>query len=189
MIGSIVRIIPCLCGYDLVDEDGNKTGQFLFSNKGFDFRSSLTENHYSGFCLVINKVLKELILKGDPEQYTFHDWWAAIISKAFGVGYFDEYIGASHINHNKNVTKQTFPRRVKWFMQSLKGSDTKRRNLEFEKHFYDNLNEKDKKTLDLFTDEKYNLFHSLKKAFYPKHWRPDFLSEIAIRVLMLIGKI
>lgn len=178
------------CGYDIIDDEKNKIGEFLFSDENFDFRRSLTENHYSGFCMVINNSLRELILQGDPEKYVFHDWWAAILVQAFGVAHFDSNICAAHRAHKYNVTRQTLLRKMKWFFDGLfRGSDTKRRNMEFCRLFGDSIKDKDKKILSLFCDTHYHFAHAVKKAFYPKRWRPDIPSEFAIRFLMLVGRI
>jgi len=40
------------CAYDLVDDQMKKVGEFYFSEEGYDFRRTITENHYSGFAMV-----------------------------------------------------------------------------------------------------------------------------------------
>lgn len=173
-----------------VNELDNVVGNFGVLNSRYDFRRSITENHFSGFAMVINPCLREYMLKGDCNKIGYHDWWAAMITQAFGESYSDSRIMAMHRAHGDNVTTINIKTRIKWFWSSLKQeTDIHKRVEEFSKCFAKKISKNDLKTLNLFCYKKYNLIKSLKKCFYFKRWRPIISSEISIRILMLMGRL
>ncbi|MBR1866846.1 MAG: glycosyltransferase [Lachnospiraceae bacterium] len=190
--GTLGGQLPALfhSAYDIMDPKGTTVGHFYFDNEGYDFRRSITENHYSGFAMVINRALRERMLKGDPEQIGYHDWWAAMIVQAFGVGYSDHRVMAVHRAHGDNVTTFNMRTRWSWLWNNMTAeTDLRRRNREFKRCFYDELSIENRKILDLFTPERYNLLGAVKKCFSTQRWRPLWTSELVVRLLMLIGRI
>ena len=184
--------IPLLyhCAYEVKNAAGEITQKFCFSEKGYDFRRSLTENHYSGFAMVVNRRMRAVMLKADVQQLDYHDWWAANIAHGIGKAYFDPYVGAAHRAHEKNVTKITMKSRFHWLSQNLHTeSAIKKRAQELERVSGAQLSAADRKVLHWFTDEKYHLGHALRKCFYPKRWRPVLSSELVLRFLMLLGRV
>ncbi|MDE5966698.1 MAG: glycosyltransferase [Lachnospiraceae bacterium] len=176
--------------YDIVDTQGKVIDTFCFDNRGYDFRKSITENHYSGFSMVINGVLRTAMLKADLSELDYHDWWAAMIAHALGTGYFDKQVMAKHRSHGDNVTTFNFATRLRWLVENMtKGSEIRKRAGEFKKCFYDKLDTEQKKIIDLFCSESYDLKKALKKCFYYKKWRSAWSSELTLRFLMLVGKI
>ncbi|MCR5700803.1 MAG: glycosyltransferase [Lachnospiraceae bacterium] len=176
--------------YDVIKDDGKVIDRFFFPEDGYDFKRSITENHYSGFSMVINKPLRNLIIRGNDDKIGYHDWWAAMIVHAFGKSYSDQEVMALHRAHGDNVTTFNMLTRVKWLCTSLKEeSDIHKRVCEFERCFGDKLKENDKNVLKRFCGVRYNLFAALWKCFYPRRWRPMLSSEIVIRLLMLVGRI
>lgn len=177
--------------YDVIDSESRAvTGHFYFSNKQYDFRRSITENHYSGFSMMINQDLRKKMLQGDADRIGYHDWWAAMIVHAFGEGYSDDKVTALHRAHGDNVTTFNMSRRLQWLRDSLlEESDIRKRALEFERCFGNLLSNTDRKDLNMFSKTGYHLGYALKKSFYPKRWRPILSSEIIMRVLMMIGKV
>lgn len=176
--------------YDIVNMNGEKTGEFYYSEDGYDFRRSIMENHYSGFAMVVNRSMREHMICANDEKMGFHDWWAAMVAHAFGISYSDTKKCAAHKSHGDNVTKITLGTKIKWGMKTLMAeSEPRNRAMEFMRCFGSKLNERDKKVLSWFSNERYHLGYALIKAFYPKRWRPDMVSEVVNRLLMLIGKI
>lgn len=183
--------IPLLyhSAYDLVEGE-KKVGHFYFPDTGYDFRRSITENHFSGFSMVINRKMREMMLQGDCNQIGYHDWWAAMIAQAFGKSYSDAKTEAEHRVHGDNVTTFNIKTRLKWLKKNLcETSEIKKRSCEFERCFKNIMSDENIQTLTMFTQKKYSLRVSLKKAFYPKRWRPVIASEITVRLLMLLGRV
>ena len=161
---------------------------FYFPEKGYSFRRSITENHYSGFSMTINDRMMEIMLEADPDQIDYHDWFISNIAHAFGWACSDSRPMAVHRLHRTNVTLKTLPRQCRWFLESLrKESDIRRRMKEFSRCCSGSLSPEKRKILWLFAQD--TLRHRLVKAFYPRRWRPDLASELAMRLLMLLGRI
>lgn len=176
--------------YDVMDEKGQVTDRFYFKNEDYDFRRSITENHYSGFAMVINRKLRDMMLKGNPVRIGYHDWWAAMIVQAFGTGYSDSEALAKHRTHGDNVTTFNTLTRLRWLGKSMaEESDIHRRAMEFQRCFGEELQKENKTVLDWFCYDKYHVGKALKKSFYPKRWRPQLSSEVVMRLLMLMGRI
>ena len=184
--------IPLLyhCAYEVRDEHNTLVEQFYFPEETYDFRRSLTENHYSGFAMVVNQKMREYMMKAEVKQLDYHDWWAANIAKGIGISYFDTYVGAIHRAHQKNVTKITFSKKIEWLLASIKQeSAIHKRAKECERVFYHELSLEEQRILKMFTRTHYYLPDALKKCCYPKRWRPILSSEIVMRILMLLGKV
>ena len=161
---------------------------FYFPEKGYSFRRSITENHYSGFSMTINRRMMEAMLEADPDQIDYHDWFISNIAHAYGWACSDSRPMAVHRMHRTNVTIKTLPRQWKWFLGSLrKESDIRRRMKELERCCSGSLTPEKRKILWLFTQD--TLKHRLVKAFYPRRWRPDLVSELSMRLLMILGRI
>lgn len=176
--------------YEVINMEGDTVDTFYFPNEGYDFRRAITENHYSGFSMIINEKMKKCLLEGRPEYIGYHDWWAAMIAQGFGVGYSDSLVTAMHRAHGDNVTTFNLGTRLKWLWRSLTGEqELHRRAVEFSRCFKDFLPEDKQKQLAWFVYQRYSFGKSIRKCFYPKRWRPVLSSELIMRVLMLFGRI
>lgn len=184
--------VPLLyhCAYLIRNEATGASSDFYYKEEEYDFRRSITENHYSGFAMVVNQTMRQYMLKGDVSQIDYHDWWAANIVKAFGVAYNDQTVGAIHRAHQENVTRITLKSRIRWVKRMLtQESDIKKRMKEFEHVFGDRLSEKNEKWVKRFAKETYSFPDAVYKCFYPKRFRPVVSSELVLRMLMLIGRV
>lgn len=177
--------------YDIIE--GNKEvicGHFSFSNNGYDFRRSITENHYSGFSMVINNNLRKKMIKCDWTKIGYHDWWAAMLVQGLGQGYFDQRVMSLHRVHGDNITDFSFSKRLQWLRENCtKESDIRKRAIEFLNCYGEELSDRNYNILKLFCSNRYNLLTAITKCFYPKRWRPMISSEIIIRVMMMFGKV
>jgi rhamnosyltransferase len=176
--------------YELTDENMNCTGRSAALKYDYSFQMAITECVHLGFATVMNRELRNLMLKGDDLNIISHDWWAEMVVMEFGNMYCDEFIGAKHRRLDKSVSSSNLKSRVEWFVKALKGN-AEIQNLTF--HFWNTFGavmlEEDKRVLSWFVAQKYNFIKAIKKSFYFKRWRSNLLSEIVVRFLMLIGKI
>lgn len=176
--------------YAVMDSNGTVIDHFWFPDEGYDFRRSVTENHYSGFSMMINRSLRRFMIAGNDSEIGYHDWWAAMIVQAFGTAHSSDEVLAVHRAHGDNITTFNIFTRFRWLHATWREeSEIHKRALEFHKCFGRRLKKKDRILLELFCDERYNLDHALKKSFYPARWRPVLSSEIVVRLLMLFGRI
>lgn len=184
--------IPLLyhCAYHTGEDVNNKSNSYYHPDSEYCFKKCMTTNYYSGFAMVVNNELRMLMLKGDVEKITYHDWWAGMIAVGIGKYHFDNIPLAFHIDHKTNVTAFTNKKRVKWFFQTLRAeSEIHKRALEYKKCFYNALTNENQKILNLFATEHYSLVKSLKKAFSSNKWRDTTSSDVVMRILMILGKI
>lgn len=163
-------------------------------NKVYNFRNSLVECVTQGMTMVINDKTRQIIVKNKPESCLYHDWWTYMICSGFGQIVYDDKSLVKYRRHNKSVTEegknslQLFIFRVKKFIIGDSLKKIKEQWKEYEKFYYNELNEENKNLLKLFT-HKYNFFIALKKTFYPKRFRKKLIDEISVRLLFLIGKL
>lgn len=174
----------------MIDEEGNKLGIEKPPNKALNFYRVMTGTFGVGFSMVINKALREEMLKCNPEKVHAHDWLAGAVALGFGKVHVNHKICAKYRRLDTSVTRISFMKKIKWALSMLKNDgDVKDRNIEYYRVYKKNLPSEKAKIASLFGGRKYSLRKSLIKAFYPKKWRPGISSEIVMRCLMLIGKV
>ena len=65
--------------------------------------------------------------------------------------------------------------------------DIKKQIINYKKNYYNELNSENKEILRLFSEEKYNLFNTIKKVFYPRRLRRKLLDDLILRVIFVLG--
>lgn len=174
----------------MVDEKGNDLGVQRPPAGSLCFRRALTGTFGVGFSMVINRKLRDAMLQCNPDAVHSHDWLAGTIALGMGRVIVDRKICAQYRRLDTSVTRISFSRRIRWFLETMKDEgDVKERNIEFSRCFYAALPRENQKLLDLFNKEKYSFVLAVQKSFYPARWRPSMSSELAMRILMLIGKV
>lgn len=102
----------------------------------------------------------------------------------------DKKICAQYRRLDTSVTRISLSRRIQWFLEMLKNEgDVKERNIEFSRCFYNRLPKEKRRLMNLFNRETYSFRLALQKALYPGRWRPSLSSELAMRILMMVGKV
>lgn len=153
------------------------------------FRRAMTGTFGVGFSMVVNKRLRDEMLKCDPDKVHSHDWLAGAIALGFGKIYVESKICARYRRLETSVTKISFTKKIKWLCSSIcDQGDVRERNVEFYRQYKDCLPDKNRYWSKLFGDEL-SLQTQLKKVFYRKRWRPSLSSEVVMRFLMAIGKV
>lgn len=188
--------LPLLIGnsYELVNEDMSKViGICLPPTYNLDFRRSFTDCLYQGFVSTFNSALRELMLKGNINRLSSHDWWAVVLVSRFGKSYYDLRIAAKHRRLDSSASVMTMKNRIKWMKKTLfsGSSDIRSCAMEFLEVFGENSESNNNEVCyaKWFAKEGCSFKYSLKKAFYPGRWRTCLSSEIVIRILMLFGRI
>lgn len=184
--------IPCMfhSAYYLTDENLKIEASYLPPEKPYTFRKSITEVLHMGFASVINKALRDEMLKGEISHITSHDHWAELIVMKYGKVKFDDREAAYHRRLTYSLSGNSMKARIRWLKGALKGgSEILPVAKEFDRVFGKGKTEKDYKIIRWFCCEKYNLRKSLCKCFYPHRWRSSLSSELVLRFLMLIGRV
>lgn len=148
----------------------------------------------SGFTMVINEMARQKLLLEVTPGLELHDRWLIRGVVLTGKAIYDERSSASHIRHEQAVTAGDSGNGnlLKNFIHSeLCGDDAvheKEALNYFAQIFGDQLNEKDKKLLTLFSSRN-SIGRWFGKVFYPKRLRTRMAGEIALRMLFFLGKI
>lgn len=175
---------------EMFDESGKILGIQEPPKGSLCFRRAMTGTFGVGFSMVINRQLRAEMLKCDPDQVHSHDWLAGAIALGFGKLHVNHKICARYRRLDSSVTRISLSRKVRWAFSMLRDDgDVAERNREYIRVYRERLSPQKREIAELFNIEKYSLKKSLKKAFYPKRWRPGISSEIVMRVLMLTGKV
>ena len=96
-----------------------------------------------------------------------------------------------HRRLKSSVSSLKLSSRIKWFIKMFfEESNTQKTIDEFYRIYGNRMSKQtDKKMLELFISSNRCIHTAMIKAFYPKRWRPSFVSDIAVRILMITGKI
>ncbi|EET60571.1 glycosyltransferase, group 2 family [Marvinbryantia formatexigens DSM 14469] len=174
----------------MVDENGNDLGIQEPPKGSLCFRRALTGTFGVGFSMVINRKLRNMMLQCDPKAVHSHDWLAGAVALGMGHVIVDKKICAQYRRLDTSVTRISLSRRIQWFLEMLKNEgDVKERNIEFSRCFYNRLPKEKRRLMNLFNRETYSFRLALQKALYPGRWRPSLSSELAMRILMMVGKV
>ena len=154
------------------------------------FTRSITECIHMGFSSVLNRPLRELVLKGDPKRLITHDWWTELVVMKFGEVYYDNDPMSLHRRLDSSVSANTLSAKIAWLKRAWKGNaEINSITKEFDRVFGKKINDQECKIVRWFCFDKYSFIKSIKKAFYWKRWRPTWSSELVLRFMMLFGKI
>lgn len=175
---------------EMFDESGKSLGIQEPPRGSLCFRRAMTGTFGVGFSMVINRRLREQMLRCDPDKVHAHDWLAGAIALGFGKVHVNHKICARYRRIESSVTRITLDRKIKWALATLyNNGDVAERNREYLRVYKGNLSSQKREIAELFDNGNYSLKKRLKKAFYPKRWRPGFSSELVMRFLMLAGKV
>jgi len=175
---------------EMFDESGKSLGIQEPPRGSLCFRRAMTGTFGVGFSMVINRRLREEMLQCDPDKVHAHDWLAGAIALGFGKVHVNHKICARYRRIESSVTRITLDRKIKWVLATLyNNGDVAERNREYLRVYKGNLSPQKREIAELFDNGNYSLKKRLKKAFYPKRWRPGFSSELVMRFLMLAGKV
>lgn len=175
---------------EMIDEEGNRIGIQDPPRGSLCFRRAMTGTFGVGFSMVINRRLREEMLKCNPYKVHAHDWLAGAIALGFGKVYVNHRICAKYRRLDSSVTRVSFCRKIKWFLSMLRDSgDVAERNCEYIKVYKGELSPQKQGIAELFEGRHYSLKIRLKKVFWSKRWRPSVSSELVMRFLMMAGKV
>ncbi len=183
---------PCLfhSSYYNTDEDLNIIEQIGEPEYQYDFVRAITECIHMGFSEMMNRALRELVLKADKNNLITHDWWTELVAMKFASVYYSPEPMSYHRRLKSSISANTFKARFRWLSKAWKGNaEIRTCTKEFERVFGKKQNDRDYRINRWFCFERYSFLKSLKKCFYWRRWRPSWSSEIIVRILMMCGKI
>ena len=175
-------------GFEIGNEDLSIRKAYEHEQFDYRFYNSITSNIFFGFSLVSNSTLRKMLLRADPTHIKYHDWFAAMITAAFGKYYLSTDIEAVHRQFSENASPLYFFKKIPHGFKLLMGDRFYTMQArEFKRLYGDYLRAEDRIILEWFTGEKYSLRTACRKAFYKKRWNPQLKVELILRILMLFG--
>lgn len=175
-------------GFAIGNEDLSVQTPYPCSKFPYQFYNAITSNIFFGFSMVVNRKLREMLLLVDPDHIKYHDWFAAIITAAFGKYHMSGQIEAVHRQYSHNASPLFFFKKIPHGWRMLMGDRFYTMQArEFKRLYGSMLSYEDQKLLEWFQMDRYQISTALRKAFYPKRWNPQIKVELILRVLMLFG--
>jgi len=144
--------IPLLYHTDLevVDDYRNTIEPSMFSMQKLPkecmFSNLLCQNNVTGCTVMINAALRDMVCFNNKDNIIMHDWWLALIAKAFGKTVFDN---AAHIEYRQHGNNEVGAKDVdsyEYLSGRLKNTDDVKKNIQDTyvqaKEFYDCFKDK-----------------------------------------------
>lgn len=151
-----------------------------------------------GFTQVMNHEMRKLVLRYNETYPTMkvwtHDMWCHTLAVCFGKLIYDHSYTANYRRHGNNVSTQELRGgniwthrlwQIKEFLFGSNGKIFQSDVTSFYEVYKDQMNKEQKDTFELFLGDG----KRLKKVFWKGRFRAGLVDEIAIRVLMLLGKV
>lgn len=175
-------------GFQVGNEDLSVRSTYPQTKFDYKFYNSITSNIFFGFSVVINGTLRKMLLRADSSHIKYHDWFAAMITAAFGKYHLSTKIEAVHRQYSNNASPLYFIKKIPHGFKLLTGEKFYTMQArEFMRLYGKYLSDEDKMILEWFQMDRYNLITACKKAFYKRRWNPQIKVELVLRALMLIG--
>ena len=179
--------------YNYHDENMNYINRSAINKNGPSFQNALVECISLGMNMVINRSLRDVLIKNKMENAMYHDWIIYLIASSIGNVIYDRKVTVKYRRHGNNVSSanQNFIQfqiwRIKQIFKKSYFKQVKEQLIEFEKIYKGKLKPEDKKLLNLFIKRNYSFTNAIKKVFYPHMFRQKVLDDLFIRILFLIG--
>ena len=179
--------------YNYCDENMNYINRSAKNKNGPSFQNALVECISLGMNMVINRSLRDIIVKNKMQKAMYHDWIIYLIASGIGNIIYDREVTVKYRRHGKNVStaNQNFIQfqiwRIKQIFKKSYFKQVKAQLIEFENIYKEELKPEDKKLLSLFTKKNYNFINAIKKVFYKKMYRQKILDDIFMRFIFLVG--
>lgn len=181
--------------YDFYDGDLNFVAHQNTGQKHPTFCNALVDCMPLGFTCVFNRRAWEVMKESIPKHSCGHDWWTYMVCQGLGKVIYDERPTVKYRRHSKNVSaggmsffKFQVWRFKKFFMNDY-FANIREMLREYEQFYKEQISDKDRKLLALFTPKGYHVGKMLKKVFYPHRFRQTIIDELMIRFIFLIGKL
>ena len=177
---------------DYYDENMNLIGPGE-KHRVYSFNRALFECVGQGMTMTINSKTRDLIVNNPPKNCFFHDWWTYLICIGLGNVAYNDVTTVKYRRMKTNATSegQGYIKLLVWRLKNLLVKngfkDIKRLMINFKEIYQNELSEENRKTIELFSEEKYNFIKALKKAFYPKRLRRRWVDDLMLRAIFIFG--
>lgn len=175
----------------VTDESLNDYYLEKIHNPRITFGNALVENLCTGCTCVINKKLRDMVIKELPKFTIMHDWWLYMIAVSFGYVYYDEESRIKYRQHGNNVYGEITSKTalMKYRMKELfrKRGETYKQIEEFMRIY--SLNENEKKLAQILVKSKHNINYRWKILKSHQVFRQKKKDNRIVSFLIMFGKL
>lgn len=177
----------------LVDENLHFISYSRYAKRGPSFGNALIESIIYGCTTVINKPLRDLVIKNIPNHAFMHDWWLYLVASAFGTIIYDKephHLYRQHSSNKFGVRHTFFSEwydRIRRIIKNNQIHLTMNQNKEFFNIYLDQLNEKKRRTIEKLIFRNENLSNKIQCFLSIDLYRQYILDDIIFRILLLIS--
>lgn len=177
----------------LVDEDLRFLGLTSMPRKPIGFSNALIETVTCGGTIVLNKPAFDLLSGVSGSDIVMHDAWAYLVISAFGRVIFDDSGKILYRQHASNFAggRPDFAKRWKLRLQKLVNKQDLfyRQAQSFFTLHYNHLDPSKQNVLARYLNYRESLRSRLAFALSPTVYRQKALSNVYMRLLILLGKL
>lgn len=190
------RVLYC-SRLEYVDEQLKHLG-FSLVPRLVGFNNAIVENIATGCTIVFGETIRQLILKGMPDDMLIHDWWAYLVASVFGDIIYDEISSIQYRQHGDTFTAwepghSKLLARVRDFVIRLRmheheGLDSLNQAVRFLGTYPDMSSDAKKTVVTLLALRKKGTFwRRLVYITHPKVLRTEPLENMALKAMILFA--
>lgn len=177
----------------IVDENLNYLGLTRVPRKPLSFSNALVETVTTGGTLLLNREAFELLRNSPMGNIVMHDSWAYLIISAFGRIRYDDSPKILYRQHSSNVIGGRHGFGERWKLRLEKLVDThnnfREQAIDFLNNYEDHLSSHKKYIIFQYINYRESPFKRIIFALSPTVYRQRVLSNIYMRLLILLGRL
>jgi len=182
---------------EYVDENLRHLGYSLLPPHA-GFSNAVVENIATGCTVIFGKKIRELVLKGTPNDMLMHDWWAYLVASAFGDVIYDGFPSIQYRQHSNSVTAwesrfEKIQSRSRLLTSRLitrnnKGLDSVNQATRFVENYPD-LPNNDKAIVNALIELRKSgkLWQRIRYVTHPQVARTNTMENMILKLLILFG--
>ena len=160
------------------------------------FNNAIVENIATGCSVMVGSEIRDLMLRGTPDDMLMHDWWAYLVASAFGSVIYDPTPSVRYRQHAANVTgwerrPQKIWNRTRGLVRRLlttdRGIDALRQAERFVQRYPDLGPDKANLVRELVQLREVGLLTRARYALHPRVARNDAIEHWGLKVMLLMG--
>lgn len=160
-------------------------------NPQITFGAALVENLCTGCTCVMNRKLRDLVVKERPRFFIMHDWWIYLTAVSFGQVYYDEESYIKYRQHGDNVYGEITSRTalLKYRLKELfrTRGETYKQIKEFLRIY--ELDEQKRNLAQMLIDSKDHIRYRFKILCSHEVFRQKKSDNRVVKFLILFGKL
>lgn len=177
----------------VVDQKLNHLGYSAVPVRELSFRNALVQTLASGAATLMNRAAFEKVRLARPKFVAMHDSWVYLVITAFGNFIYSEKPTLLYRQHATNVfgTNHSWRRRASQRISRLLGRQANvyfRQAEEFSRLFGSSLDARKLHDLKVYLDYKSSIFSRIKFAIFPSIIKQRAMSNLYMRLLILLGR-